>query len=89
VRYGSVKVSAHGRGRSGGKARMFYLDTSGNAVEASVTKLGSKTDDYGAPAVKAARVLDGRRFLWVVAATGGNRYDVKDFTVHYSYYRLT
>lgn len=90
VRYGSVKVSAYGRASSSGsKAKMFYLDTSGNVVESSLTRLGSKKDDYGAPAVKAGRVLDGRRFLWVVAATGGNWYDVKDVTVRYSSYRLT
>ena len=91
VRYGTVRVSAHGgRGdpRFADTARLVYHDSRQNVSEVGL-RLGSTLGTYTAPRVSAAKHLIRKRVLrWSTYTTGTNWYDVESYTVRYTYFVL-
>jgi hypothetical protein len=92
VRYGTVRISAHGgRGdpRFQDTARLVYHDARQN-VSTAEFRLGSALDTYTGPTVSAAKHLIRKRLLrWSTYTTGVNWYDVDTYTVRFTYFMLS
>jgi flagellar hook assembly protein FlgD len=92
VRYGTVRISAHGgRGdpRFQDTARLVYHDARQN-VSTAEFRLGSALDTYTGPTVSAAKHLIRKRLLrWSTYTTGVNWYDVDTYTVRFTYFVLS
>lgn len=91
VRYGTVRISAHG-GRGDPKyrdsARLTYYDRYQNLSPFTV-RLRARTDTYVGPRVRAERLLSDRRVLrWSTMTTGVAWYDVERYTVDYTFFVL-
>ncbi len=92
VRYGTVRISAHGgRGdpRFADTARLVYHDSRQNVSNVEF-RLGSVLGTYTGPTVSAAKHVIGTRLLrWSTYTAGTNWYDVDTYTVRYTYFVLS
>ena len=91
VRYGTVRVSAHGgRGdpRFADTARLVYHDARENVSDVEF-RLGSTLGTHTGPTVNATKHLIRNRVMrWSTYTTGTNWYDVDTYTVRYTYFVL-
>lgn len=91
VKYGSVRVDAYG-----GRALDNYDDvavllyyTGAGAVSNTGKVLGSAIGTHTGPTVGSQFVSRTGRVRWCAGTIDGNFYDIKSFTVHYTYYVLS
>ncbi len=85
--YVSVRVDTYGRGISGGKAYLAFLDDSESEVHGRT--LSSSTGTHkGSTASTTATLLDGHRVQWELLVGSGNTYDVRSYTVTLTYFTL-
>lgn len=96
LKYGTVSVSTYGGGSTSGQLRSHlgdqgeidYVLKDGDTIGVYRT-LSSGTTTHAGPTVKAADYLvNGRTIKWWMGSANGNWYDVRDFTVTWTYYVL-
>ncbi len=89
IRYGQVRVDAYGgSARRESVADLAYLDRYGEFSDRGRV-LQPGTRRYTGPWAGADAHVDyGRYVTWLVATAEGNRYDVRDFRVVWTYYAL-
>ncbi len=89
IRHGTVRVDAYGgSGRRQSIGRIVYLDRY-DEVSDYGRQLGATTTTYAGPTVRTGNFLDvNRDVAWAVGTDGGNWYDIRDFTVVWTYYVL-
>jgi flagellar hook assembly protein FlgD len=89
IRYGSVKVAAYGGSDTyyPDVAALIYYDRYGQLTDTGIT-LGSADGTRTAPTVSASSYLNGRTMSWLAGTTDYNWYDIKVFTVTWTYYVL-
>lgn len=89
VKYGNVRISAYGASAPGytDVGELAYLRPDGSGLGQGAL-LGWSAGSYSGPSVPASSMLSGRTLTWVAGTTDWNWYDVKSFTVTYSYYVL-
>ena len=86
--YVSVRVDTYGRGVSGGRAYLAFLDDSDSEVHGKV--LSSSTGTHqGASASATPSLLDGRAAQWELLVGNGDTYDVRSYTVTLTYLVLS
>jgi flagellar hook assembly protein FlgD len=90
TRYGAVRVDTYG-----GKAlddyddvaALLYYDGTGDLTDKG-RLLKPAIGSYRGPRAGARYVGRGRQVRWIAATLNGNWYDIKNFTVRYTYYVL-
>lgn len=96
LKYGTVSVSTYGGGSTSGQLRSHvgdqgeidYVLKDGDTIGVYRT-LSSGTTTHAGPTVKAADYLvNGRTIKWWMGSANGNWYDVRDFTITWTYYVL-
>ena len=90
VRYGNVNVSAHGKSYPGyaDVGVLLYHDRNGNPTDTGRVLMPG-AGDYRTASVPITPWVDASRtFRWSVATTDMNWYQVKSFTITWSYYLL-
>ncbi len=94
IRYGTVKVAAYGGGSPYGTghkddvAELDYLKRDGDTPGKSFV-LSAPTTTHPGPAVRAAEYLvGGRTIMWMAGTSKGNWWDVRDYTITWTYYAL-
>ena len=86
--YVSVRVDTYGRGISGGKAYLAFIDDSDREVHGKA--LSSSTGTHkGASASATPSLLDGHRAQWELLVRNGDTYDVRSYTVTLTYLILS
>ena len=96
IKYGSLKVSVYGGGSTSSYlfshrsdvGEIDYVKADGTTIGVFKT-LAATTATHVGPVVSAATYLKGGRTIqWWTGVGGGNWYDVRDFTVTWTYYVL-
>ncbi|MFC6239611.1 FlgD immunoglobulin-like domain containing protein, partial [Longivirga aurantiaca] len=96
LKYGTVSVSTYGGGSTSGllwtheadQGEIDYVLKDGETIGVYRT-LSSGTTTHAGPTVKAADYLvKGRTITWWMGSADGNWYDVRDFTITWTYYVL-
>jgi hypothetical protein len=90
VKYGTVRISVYG-GKAldsyNDEAGLLYYDGDGDLTSTGRV-LNSAVQTYDGPAVGSRFVSRTGRVRWMAATIEGNYYDIKSFTVRYSYFVL-
>ena len=86
VRYGTVRISAYGAAATDvpESAAVVYLRPDGTSLGQGFV-LSPAAGTYTGPTVAASSMLQGRTLTWLAGTTDYNWYDVKHFTVAYTY----
>ena len=89
AKYGNVKVSAYGRSypHYTDTAVLLYFDKNDEPTS-SGRVLGATAATYAASSVSPTNLINGRTLHWSVATDSGDWYQVKSFTVTWTYYVL-
>lgn len=90
VKYGTVRIdTSGGKGRNhhGGKAAVVYITAKGDYSNLGAS-LGPADGTYKGPTANASFITSKGRVSWLAGTIGGNNYDIKSFTVRYSYFVL-
>lgn len=92
VKYGSVRVDTYDSASRGSSvldaAVLAYRTRSGQVSDSATAILRPGVGTHRGPTVGPAFVTSTGRLSWFVSTVFGASYDVKRFTVHYSYYVL-
>lgn len=89
VKYGNVRISAYGASYPGytDHGALVYLRPDGSGTGQGAV-LGWSAGSYSGPTVPASTLLSGRTLTWLTGTVDYNWYDVKSFTINYSYWVL-
>jgi subtilisin family serine protease len=94
IKYSTFKISTYGGGSIDGTghrddvAELDYLLRDGDSIGRTIT-LSAPTTTHTGPTVRAAEYLvNGREARWLSGTSNGNWYDIRDFTITWSYYVL-
>lgn len=94
VKYGTFRISTYGGGSLDGTghtddvAELDYLMRDDYTIGA-VVKLTAPTTTHAGPTKKVAEYLvAGNRLKWLAGTSYGNWWDVRDFTITWTYYTL-
>jgi hypothetical protein len=90
IRYGSARVSAYG-GKAlnnfNDRAALLYVNRHGTLTNTGRV-LKPAIGNHSAQTVGANFITPNGRLRWLVGTINGNYYDVKSYTIHYSYFVL-
>ncbi len=90
VKYGTVRIdTSGGKGRNhhGGKAAVIYMTAKGDFSNLDAN-LGPAVGTYKGPTANASFITSKGRVSWLAGTVSGNNYDIKSFTLRYSYFVL-
>ena len=89
IKYGTVRIGAYGAAATDVPevAALVYLRPDGTSLGSSVV-LGASAGTRTGPAVAASSMLSGRTLTWLAGTVDYNWYDVKSYTVTWTYYVL-
>ncbi len=90
VKYGTVRIDTtggKGRNHHGGKAALVYVTAKGVYSNLGAS-LGPADRTYKGPTANSSFITNGGRVSWLAGTIRGNNFDIKSFTVRYSYFVL-
>ncbi|MFZ0323916.1 MAG: FlgD immunoglobulin-like domain containing protein [Actinomycetes bacterium] len=88
IRYGKLRIDTYGGAaqKHGGTAAIFYVRPNGDL--AAGRTLGTAVGWHRGATAGMSAFVSHRRVYWVAATVGGHWYNIKSFTVRYSYFVL-
>jgi hypothetical protein len=81
--YGSAHVDAYGRGTKGSTAYEYAMAPNGSIVHQS--HYGPSTGTHVGDTVSLSKVLKGQRVAWGLGVYNQDRYEIKTFTITWTY----